>query len=351
MLKNDGTYEVFAATLNNEGILRPEFDHIGLPETPEFPLTSFYNANFVAQIRRCSEYLRQYKVDLVHTHDFYTNVFGMAASTLAGVTVRIASKRETTGVRSKAQEFIEKIALGRAGAIVVNSAAVRDYLINSGISAKKIEVIYNGLDLDRFSTLANQSAGPIQFGLPKGDDVGFVTMVANLRHAVKNVPMLLRVAKRVIEKHPNTHFIIAGEGELESDLKKNAQELGVEKNVHFIGRCTDIPALLSLSTVCVLTSTAEGFSNSILEYMAAAKPVVATNVGGAAEAVIDGETGYLVASDNDEEMASRLGMLLANTGKADDMGRVGRKVAEQRFSSEIQCAKVLGLYETLMAPK
>ena len=350
MLKKDATFDVFAATLNKDGILRPEFDEIGL-ETPEFSLTSFYNANFVAQVRKCSRYLHENKIDLVHTHDFYTNVFGMAAATLAGTAVRIASKRETNGMRTKAQDFIEKIAFGRSEAIVVNSEAVRAYLIKRGIPPGKLEMIYNGLDLERFAAFDDLNATRAQFNLPDGDGIKFVMMVANLRSHVKNVPMLLRAASRVVRTNPEAHFVIAGEGVLKSELKQTAAELGVANNVHFIGRCTDVPALLSLSTACVLTSTAEGFSNSILEYMAAGKPVVATNVGGAAEAIIDGETGYLVRSDNDEEMASRLADLLADQKKADQMGRMARKITEQRFSSEIQCAKVLSLYENLSPPK
>ena len=115
MLKNEGSFDIFAATLNNQGVLlKDEIESLGLPEIPEFPLTSFYNLNFVRQVRRCAKYLRDNKIDLVHTHDFYTNVFGMAAAALAGVPARIASKRETGGMRSRAQEFVEKLAFGRA---------------------------------------------------------------------------------------------------------------------------------------------------------------------------------------------------------------------------------------------
>src|SRR5205814_2007421 len=95
MLKTDDSFDVFAATLNNEGVLKDEIEALGLREIPEFPLSSFYNPNFVAQVRHCSQYLKENKIDIVHTHDFYTNVFGLAAATLAGVHVRIASKRET----------------------------------------------------------------------------------------------------------------------------------------------------------------------------------------------------------------------------------------------------------------
>ena len=124
LLKAEGSFDLFVATLNNDGVLRPQIEVLELPEIQEFPLTSFYNANFITQVRRCASYLRENKIDLVHTHDFYTNVFGMAAATLARIPGRVASKRETGGMRSRSQEFVEKLAFTRAKAIVVNSSAV-----------------------------------------------------------------------------------------------------------------------------------------------------------------------------------------------------------------------------------
>ena len=345
MLRDEDSCEVFAVTLNNEGVLRADMEAAGFAEIPEFPLTSFYDANFVRQVRRCAKYLRDNKIDVVHTHDFYTNVFGMAAATLAGVKVRVASKRETGGMRSNAQKFVEKIAFGRAGAIVVNANAVRDHLVEQGIRAEKINVIYNGIDLGRFpQTDINRNAIRDYFVIAANDQARFVTLVANLRHEVKNIPMLLRTAKTVVAGNANAHFIIAGEGPLETELKALAAEFGIAENVHFIGRCMEIPAVLSISYACVLTSTAEGFSNSILEYMAAGKPVVATNVGGAAEAIVNGETGYLIASDDDITMSKYLLSILSDEKNAKEMGAKGRQRIVETFSSELQLAKTLKLY-------
>ena len=344
-LKTEGTHDIYVATLNNDGVLRETMDEAGFTDIPEFPLTSFFNANFVRQARSCAAYLKNNKIDLVHTHDFYTNVFGMAAASLAGVKAKVASKRETGGMRSPSQEFVEKLAFGRSDAIVANSIAVRDHLTARGFSSDKNDVIYNGLDLSRFE---NAESRPEEFGLPTDKNIRFITLVANLRHSVKNVPMFLRVAKRVADTVPNTHFVIAGEGELETELKTFAVELGIKQKVHFIGRCSDVPSLLSSSYACVLTSTAEGFSNSILEYMAAGKPVVATNVGGAAEAVSDGETGYLVVSDDDAKMAEHLIELLKEDAKAATFGNAGRVIVRNKFSNDAQLSNTLRLYNSLL---
>lgn len=349
LLKNDGTFDVFAATLNKDGILRGEIEGLNLPEIPEFPLTSFFNTNFVRQVRRCAKYLKEHEISLVHTHDFYTNVFGMAAAKLAGIEARIASKRETGGMRSRGQELVEKIAFRSAHAVVVNSQAVSEFLTVRGVSAAKTRLIYNGLDLERFENQLDDSAGFLRKNsLPTQIDVHFVTLVANLRHHVKNVPMLLRAAKRISPAKPDTHFVIAGEGELETEFRRLAESLGITENVHFIGRCTDVPLLLSASSICVLTSTAEGFSNSIIEYMAAERPVIATDVGGASEAIEEGVSGYLVTSDDDEALARRLSELLADPDKAKSFGKEGKRIAAAKFSQEAQLQKTLDLYHSLL---
>ena len=319
---------------------------IGFAEIAEFPLTSFYDLNFLRQLRKCVKFLRENKIEVIHTHDFYTNIFGMAAARLARVSLKIASKRETGGMRSASQKKIEKQAFRQADAIVVNAEAVKKYLVENEISAGKIKIIYNGLDLERLTPkISDRVVNCINFNLPKNENIKFVTLVANLRHTVKNQPMFLRSAQKVLQKFPETHFILAGEGELTESLQNLANELGIIEKTHFIGRCTNIPELLSISFAGVLTSSAEGFSNSILEYMSARLPVVATNVGGASEAVIIGETGFLVESDDDEAMANQIIRLLQNPEKARKMGESGRKVVEEKFSCAAQLEKTLELYE------
>ena len=349
MLHEHGEFDLYAATLNNEGVLKQDIEAIGLPPIPEFRLASFYDTNFVRQVHRCSKFMWDNNIDVVHTHDFYTNVFGMAAARLAGVRARIASKRETGGMRSSPQAFVEKLAFRQASAIVANSGAVQAYLTSLGVNPAKIKVIYNGIDTARFQQNGNPAYqafdSPV---LPNDGSVRVVTLVANLRHDVKNVPMLIRAAKRVIDQIPETHFVIAGEGELELGLRALADRLDVSSNVHFLGRCTDVPALVASSNICVLTSSAEGFSNSILEYMAAGKPVVVTDVGGAREAVSHGESGYIVASDDDASMADRLVELLRDEARMVKFGIAGKQIISTRFSAQNQLNSTVKLYKSLI---
>lgn len=345
LLLDDGTYNVHLAALNNEGVLLEEVKKIGFGEVPEFRLNSFYDVNFLRQLRSFVKFLREKKIDIIQTHDFYTNIFGILAARLAGVPLKIASKRETAGMRSSAQKTIEKQAFRQADAVVVNAGAVKKYLTGEEISADKIKIIYNGLDLERLTPLIeNRQMNCINFGLPFDENIKFITLVANLRHSVKNHPMLLRSAQKVTRMFPEAHFVLAGEGELKASLAQQAAEFGVSEKVHFIGSCARVPELLSISYAGVLTSIAEGFSNSILEYMAAKLPVIATDVGGASEAIVNEKSGYLIESDDDEALTSRLINLLQNPAKAQRMGEMGRKLVEEKFSCRSQLRETLALY-------
>ncbi len=346
LLHEDNSYNIFLAALDREGVLRREVEKIGFTDIPEFPLTSFYDANFFKQLRLCRQFIRENNIEIVQTHDFYTNVFGILAARLAKVKVKIAAKRETSGIRSKSQEIIEKGIFKIADSIAANSKAVEKYLIAEGVSAAKIKVIYNGLDLDRLVPKeTNRQKICEELGLPTSENIKFITLVANLRHDVKNQPMFLRSAKKIAEKISEAHFVLAGEGELKENLENLAKELKITDKTHFIGRCGSVPELLSVSFAGVLTSFAEGFSNSILEYMAASLPVVATNVGGASEAIVEGETGFLVASNDDEALSKRLIELLQNEAKATAFGRKGKEIVERKFSLSAQLENTLALYK------
>ena len=161
--------------------------------------------------------------------------------------------------------------------------------------------------------------------------------------------MFLRAAARVRAAIPAAGFVIAGEGELMKELRDLAAELGIQDDVFFIGRCDSVADLLFASEVGVLSSKAEGFANAILEYMAAGLPVVATDVGGAREAIAEGETGYLVASGDDEKMADRIIEVLNKTERARVMGDRGRVLVAEKFSCDRHLRNTLELYDELLS--
>ena len=133
-------------------------------------------------------------------------------------------------------------------------------------------------------------------------------------------------------------------------MQRLAAGLGLTDHAFFIGRCERVSALLSISDVCVLSSVAEGFSNAILEYMGAGRPVVATDVGGAREAIRVGVTGFVVPPQDPEAMADCIVELLSDSKRAAAMGENGRRVVLEQFSCEAQLEQTVSLYERLLAP-
>ncbi len=342
-------YEVFVASMDQRGNLREELNRIGFTDIPSFKLKSFYGYTAANQLIRFIRFLIENKIDIVHTHDFYTNVFGMTGAWLAGTPARIASRRETSGCHTKTQKFVERRSYHLAHAIVTNAEAVTKHLIEEGVRGDKIVTIYNSLKPERVSPRYCHEEIFRMLDLPPNRNCRYVTIVANLSNPVKDHPTFLRAAQRVRQAVPEARFILAGGGALIDKTRAMANELGLERDVYFTGRCEHVADLLSISEVCVLSSLAEGFSNSILEYMGASRPVVATCVGGAREAVIDGETGYLAQPGDYETIAGRIIELLRNPDLARSMGRRGRQVVEQKFTPAAQLAHIESLYDQLLA--
>ena len=354
LLLESGRCNVSVATLDRSGVLLDEIQRLGFKEIPEFRLNSFYDLHAGRQVWRFAQYLKKHEIDVVHTHDFYTNIFGIAAASLARVPVRIASRRESA-VRPAAQRLVERSAYRAAHAVVANCEEVRQQLIKEGVPAQKVRTIYNGLDPARVhATQLGRKEILASLNLP--EQARFVTIMANMRAHVrhpepvclKDHPTFLRAAQRVHERVPDAAFIIGGEGELKDATQELARTLGIADRTFFIGRCEDVGGVLSISDVCVLSSRAEGFSNAILEYMAAGRPVVSTDVGGAREAIVQGETGYLVPPGDHERMADHIASLLLEPEKARSMGERGRQVVNEKFSSLKQLQNVESLYNELL---
>jgi glycosyltransferase involved in cell wall biosynthesis len=349
LLHQSGKHKIFLASLSNEGPLRGEVERLGFHDIPSFPLQNFYNLNALKQLSRLASLLRENKIELVHAHDFYTNIFGMAAAKLAGVRARVASRRETEGIRSPAKRWLEWRAFNLANVVVANAEAIRAQLIAEGLPPAKVVTIHNGLNVARVTPHSDAQRDELLKSFELPNSRRFVTIVANMRHIMKDQATFLRAAKLTRAEVPDSSFILAGEGEQMPALRQLAAELGLGDRAFFIGRCNRIADLLAISDVCVLSSRGvEGFSNSILEYMAAGRPVVATDVGGAREAVVDGETGYVVEPEDFETMATHLIALLNEPERAWSMGAHGKKRVLEQFSCEAQLQRVEDLYEKLL---
>jgi glycosyltransferase involved in cell wall biosynthesis len=228
--------------------------------------------------------------------------------------------------------------------VTVNSRAVWDDVVSRDhIDPRKLVLIYNGVDARPFESASGvREKLRNHMGLRDFDKI--VVVVANLI-PYKGHLDFLKAARLVKDRIPGTAFCLVGEDRgIQKNLESEAQNLGIRECVLFMGQRSDIPSLLAASDLFVLPSHEEGFSNVILEAMAAGLPVVATKVGGNSEAVADGATGWLVPPRNPAAMAGRIVDLLSDTEKAISWGARGRERVKKLFTIEQMVEKHLTLY-------
>jgi glycosyltransferase involved in cell wall biosynthesis len=295
------------------------------------------------QIWSFSRLLRQKNYDIVQTYFRDANIVGILAASLAGVDVIVSARRGIAIWNNQADLLFLKWLNRRVTRFVANSRATRDrYSRVEGIEKERMEVIYNGLDPARFRARGETSRNAVreEIGLPPEAPV--VGMVANLRRE-KGIEDFVQAAALVIASHPEARFLIIGSGPEAAQLKELSHSLQIHERVLFLGKRSDVPDLLGLFDVGVLASHSESFSNSILEYLAAGLPVVATDIGGAREAVRDGVDGFIVPSRHPAKMAEKIHLLLSQPGGA----RSWRKDTEIR--SIFHTDAMVRAYEELYA--
>ena len=198
-----------------------------------------------------------------------------------------------------------------------------------GIPNEKIQIVYNGIDSERYAPSESASEVRRKYALPVDGQV--VGMIAGLRRW-KAQDMLLKSAAIVLEKAPDTVFVLAGDGPEQERLEELADQLGVTANVRFLGRVENVPELLAALNVSVLSSVHEAFPLSLLESMAASLPLVATDVGSVCEIVEDGVNGFLVPSGDHEKFAEAILRVVTDPDLARRLGASGRKKLESQFT-------------------
>jgi glycosyltransferase involved in cell wall biosynthesis len=186
------------------------------------------------------------------------------------------------------------------------------------------------------------------WGLEPSDRV--ILAVGRL-HRQKGYDYLIRALATVKREIPTVKLLIAGEGEEKNNLKNLVKSLDLSKEVILAGLCREVEKLFNFTKLFVLPSLWEGMPNAVLEAMAAAKPVVATRVGGVPELVIDGETGILVPPEDPESLARAIVKLLRHTAQANSMGNAGRERVQEHFSVTEMVTKTDRLYQELLNTK
>lgn len=299
----------------------------------EFPLRSFRDPRCMTAMRSFAGWCRQHRIAVVHAAELYANIFALPAAALAGVPVRIGSRRELTAGKTNGQLALQRAAYAFAHKVVANAEAAAQLLRRELVPARSVVVVPNGLDLGRFSPT------------PPPASQQRIVMVANLRPG-KGHTTLMDAAPAVLARFPEAHFDIIGDGTERDRLITEVRQRNLSGAFTFHGHCDDVPARLAAAAVFVLPSFSEAFPNAVLEAMAARRPVVASAVGGVLEVVHHERTGLLVRPGNAVDLADALGRLLADPALAARLATAGRTLVEDTYSFERMLASLDDLYST-----
>lgn len=294
--------------------------------------------------------LRRLAPEIVHAFLTTGNVLGAVLGTLARVPIIVSSHRDLGGFDGK---WITRMNFWTdrhlATSVTANSLAVREALAQrSNAPAETIRLLYNGIDLKKIETANRGLAKRQELGLsPNALAIG---VIANIRVA-KGHQYLLEAFNRIAPHVPQACLLIcgfAGDHDLMKTLQRLAAAGGAAGRVWFMNSRNDIPEMLHALDVVVSPSLSEGFSNAILEAMAAGKPVIATRVGGSPEQIIDGVTGLLVPPQDAGAIAQALLTLLRSPGLRREMGTAAQRHVQENFSVAIMTRNHTRLYDDLL---
>lgn len=295
---------------------------------------------------RLRSLIKEVRPDILHTYLLHSNIIGRIVGRLSDVPVIIGSER-TIGQVGSLGRLLTKLTNPLTDLVEVNSHTGAKAIIKDlGVPLNKIAVIPSGLDTDKYSVSSDRSR--IRSSLGLSDKQHLVLYIGRLR-PVKGVDRGLKGFKKVLEKHPTAHLALAGEGEQSRALQSLASELGIYDNVTFLGVRNDLPEILSASDSVLIPSRNEGLPRVAIEAMAAGKPVIATEVGGTPEAIIDGVTGILVMPNDINQMGNAISHLIENVKLQKRLGAAGRKRAIQHYSVEKYISRLDCLYRRLSA--
>jgi glycosyltransferase involved in cell wall biosynthesis len=290
---------------------------------------------------RLSRLLKQLRPDVVHAHDPHgvaMAAIALSMSTLPTQPRLIASRRVDFHLRGSA---LSRWKYRQVDCFICASEAIRTMLVGDGIATRRTVTVHEGIDLARVKA-APPAELHKELWLPH-----HAPLVGNVAALVphKGQRHLIEAAALVVRKVPDARFVIAGEGELRPALERQIKEHRLEKHVLLAGFRPDVLSLHKAFDVFVMSSITEGLGTSLLDAMAAAKPIVATATGGIPEVVVDGVTGILVPPRDDASMAAAIVQLLKDAALRQQMGYAGLARARDLFSSERMLKETLKVYK------
>lgn len=294
---------------------------------------------------RLARLLRAEQVDILHLHTAHAVTLGIFAGAIAGVSVRVATRR--VDIPPRGHWLARWRYTHGVVAVACISPAVRATMLAIGVPPERLQLIYSGIDTQRFVG-ADRTALRDELGLkpdaPLIVNVAALTPHKGQRHLIDALPLIR-------QRFPDVQLAIAGDGELRQVLPALARQRGVASCVHMLGHRDDIPNILAAADVFVITSTMEGLCTSLLDAMAVGVPVVGTAVGGIPEVIEDGRSGCLVPPGDTNALAKAICEQLAPGPNRDQMIARGRERLQEHFTVDRMIDRYVALYEHLVSER
>lgn len=335
--------------LRSMGVTVRDFDF----ERKHSPLAPFTALRVLATISDIQRALERDRPDILHGFLYWANIFGALAGRRAG-TPAILTSRRSLGVFKDGRplrQWIENWSNRKTDLVTVNSVAVReDALRRERLDPARVRLIYNGVERAPVVSAEEVARFKRKYCLEELTREGghVIVCVANLIH-YKGHLTLLDAMRRVVREHPKCHLLLVGrDGGMKSAIQDRMMKGGLGAHVSLLGAHGDLDVVYAAADAVVLPSEQEGFSNVILEAMAAGRAIVATRVGGIPEAIEDGRDGLLVPSGDPDALAGALLRVVKDDALRARLGEAARHRAETEFSMETMFGKYEALYREAM---
>lgn len=297
----------------------------------------------LAAWRPLISFLRDQRIDVLHTHKFGSNVWGTVIGRLAGVPVIIAHEHTWSYKGQSLRRLLDREVVGRAAHVIlaVSREDRRRMIEIEHIGRDRIRFIPNGIPPRRLAHGANVRA---ELGIAPGAPV--IGSVGSLRPQ-KALHYLIECAALLVHAFPDLRVLIVGQGQEEPRIRSLIRRYDLEQTVVLVGQRSDVPEVLAAFDVAVSTSDWEGSPLAVMEYMAAGKPVVATRVGGIPDLITHGVHGLLVERGDVERLVQSIAELLRDPERRAAMGARGRRRQRLEFDIDLMVRRLEVLYEEL----
>ncbi len=304
--------------------------------------------------KRLVNIVKKKQVDILHAHlpdsSLIAIVIGWLTNTPVVLTVHnnfsLPSKRKAP-LRDAVRTFVTNTVFGRADYIIAVGNDIRDSLLKSLGNKVAIKTVHNGIDYLRYANPAKLDPFQFRQSLGVSNIARLVSMVGRLEKQKGHIYLIDAVAQ-LKEKYPDVVVLLVGDGELKAQLVEQVQRQKVAGNILFLGNRDDIPAILGISDVFVLPSIYEGVPLVLLEAMAAALPVVATNIAGTRELIESGVDGVLVEAESPEDIARAIDNVLSDVEQSRKMSVLAQTKVRERFTLQQMVSGTEDVYKEVL---